>query len=218
MKNKACLLVGTGQELLRKGNLLLDAGARLKLISPPEMVALWPQHAQPAITWLATTFEPRHLDDVWLVVSTHSSHPLNLGIRQEAERRGIFVNVVDQPEFCSAIWPAMISRPPVCVAISTGGTGPVLSGWIRQKIEKQLPDNLGEMALWFARMRQRMTPNFSSLEQRSSFWKKLFSLGVLDRFLSGDPLGAEQMVQDAMQDHIKKMTVKKIESLPSDQS
>ncbi|MBF0147626.1 MAG: bifunctional precorrin-2 dehydrogenase/sirohydrochlorin ferrochelatase [Magnetococcales bacterium] len=198
LRGKACLLVGSGDELLRKGNLLLDGGALLRLVSPREMVSSWPQQHQQRITWIGTTFQPHHLDGVWLVVSTHASHPINQDIRREAERRGIFVNVVDQPEFCSAIWPAMIARPPVCVAIATSGTGPALSGWLGNRIAAQLPDDLGDLARWFARWRKRIAPEFDSLEQRGRFWKDLFSRGLLDRFLAGDRSGAEAMIRDSV--------------------
>lgn len=204
LKDRACLLVGTGEEAIRKGLLLLNAGACLRLVSPGDMVRSWPENLQTRIAWIDTAFHPQHLDGVWLVVSTHSDRSVNAVIRKEAENRGIFVNVVDQPEFCSAIWPALISRPPVSVAISTGGTGPALSGWLRQRISERLPDDLGEMARWFARWRKTMAPEFSTLEQRGHFWKGLFSEGLLDRFLSGDRLGAEQMIRDAAEKWRKK--------------
>ncbi|MBF0434172.1 MAG: hypothetical protein HQL77_02225 [Magnetococcales bacterium] len=204
MKGRACLLVGAGEELLRKGDLLLQAGARLRLVAPQEMVALWPETHQGRIDWLGTTFSPDHLEGVWLVVSTHANDAINRTIRREAEARGVFVNVVDQPEFCSAIWPALIRRSPVAVAISTGGTGPALSGWLRQKIAEQLPDNLGEMALWFSQWRKKMAPALSSLEERGRFWRHLFACGLLDRYARGDRLGAEQMILEAAQQREKK--------------
>ncbi|MBF0422329.1 MAG: bifunctional precorrin-2 dehydrogenase/sirohydrochlorin ferrochelatase [Magnetococcales bacterium] len=198
MKNRACLLVGSGEELVRKGQILLSAGANLKLIAPRETPGLWPSQLQDRIHWLSETFEPQHLVGIWLVVSTHSSHPINLGIRQEAEARGIFVNVVDQPDYCSAIWPALIFRPPVTVAISTGGTGPALSGWLKQKIARELPENLEEMASWFSQWRQMIAPKLKNLEERGHFWRHLFSQGLLDRFARGDRSGADEMIRQAV--------------------
>ncbi|MBF0605839.1 MAG: bifunctional precorrin-2 dehydrogenase/sirohydrochlorin ferrochelatase [Nitrospirae bacterium] len=206
LKDRACLLVGSGEEAIRKGSLLLNAGACLRLVSPEGMAHSWPEDFQGRIRWCDTVFHPHHLDGIWLVVSTHLGRSVNEMIRKEAENRGIFVNVVDQPEFCSAIWPALISRPPVSVAISTGGTGPALSGWLRQRISERLPDDLGEMAQWFAHWRKMMASEFSSLEQRGDFWKGLFSDGLLDRFLSGDRVGAEQMIRDAAAIWRKKMS------------
>ncbi|MBF0108662.1 MAG: hypothetical protein HQL76_05765 [Magnetococcales bacterium] len=198
LRSKDCLLVGSGEELTRKGTLLLDAGASLRLVAPAEMIDSWPETVRERITWVGASFVPGHLEGVWLVVSTHESAPINREIRRQAERRGIFVNVVDQPEFCSAIWPALISRPPICVAIASGGTGPALSGWLGRRIAAQLPDHLGEMALWFSEWRRRVAPMFADLDQRGRFWKGLFARGLLDRYLSGDRTGAESMIEESL--------------------
>lgn len=204
MKGRACLLVGAGEELLRKGHLLLEAGASLRLVAPQEMMALWPEAYQGRIGWLGSTFSPDQLEGVWLVVSTHANDSINRTIRREAEARGLFVNVVDQPEFCSAIWPALIRRPPVVVAISSGGTGPALSGWLKKKIDEQLPDNLGEMALWFSQWRKKIAPELSSLDERGRFWRHLFQQGLLECFARGDRPGAERMIQEAVEQCEKK--------------
>ena len=56
------------------------------------------------------------------------------------------MNVVDDQPLCSFIFPSIVDRSPLLVAISSGGTAPVLARVLREKIEALLPTSLGRMA------------------------------------------------------------------------
>ncbi len=71
-------------------------------------------------------------------------------------RRNIPVNVVDAPDLCSFVFPALISEGPLTVSVSTGGEAPAAAAYLRRKIQEQLPDKTEEILLWLGQLRQRL--------------------------------------------------------------
>ncbi|MBF0418366.1 MAG: bifunctional precorrin-2 dehydrogenase/sirohydrochlorin ferrochelatase [Magnetococcales bacterium] len=195
LRDRLCLLIGGGDETTRKGEALLSAGARLRILAArledPLAAAVNAGRAE----WLEGAFEPAMLDGVWLVVSAAPDEALNARLHAASLERRIWLNVVDQPRFCTVIWPAVVERSPVTVAITTGGRAPALAGYIRRRITAVLPERLGllaeRLALW-----RREVPG--GLAARGAFWKRLLDGGLAERFLEGDEAGAERMVREAL--------------------
>lgn len=168
LDNKPVLLVGGGEVAERKARLLLDAGARLTVVSPvldPELAAL---AASGTIDWLATEFEPAQLTGKWLVVAATDRREVNALVYQSANQAGIFANVVDDPKRSSFIMPSIIDRSPLMVAISSGGKAPVLARLLREKLEALLPQHLGAMAAFAGGLRDRVKARFASMERGAS--------------------------------------------------
>src|SRR5262249_49156761 len=65
------------------------------------------------------------------------------------------VNVVDRPELSTFIFPAIVDRGEVVVAIGTGGASPVLARRLRELIEALLPARIGDLAQLIGRHRRR---------------------------------------------------------------
>lgn len=198
LSQRPCLLLGDNDEAITKGQMLLEAGADLRVIAQhPEN---WPAKLTPLITWIPEPFSPKHLTGVWLVVSALGDVDSNQKLFAECQKRQIFLNVVDQPDYCSFIWPAVVKRPPFLVAISTGGQGPALAGWLKRKLENELPDNLGELAPWFADWRKITANSFSSLQERGNFWRRLFNSGLLEIYLAGDKKQADRVIKQELEE------------------
>lgn len=71
--------------------------------------------------------------------------------------RGIPVNVVDRPDLSTFYFPALISRGPLTVGISTAGGSPAAASVLRQRLETQLPDRTEEILLWANTLRGRLS-------------------------------------------------------------
>ncbi|MCE9924759.1 siroheme synthase CysG [Aeromonas media] len=194
LDNKPVLLVGGGEVAARKARLLLDAGARLTLVSPaldPELATL---AADGEIEWLATEFEPAQLTGKWLVVAATDRREVNALVYQSANQAGIFANVVDDPKRSSFIMPSIIDRSPLMVAISSGGKAPVLARLLREKLEALLPQHLGAVAAFAGGLRDRVKARFVSMGERRQFWERLLGADRLGQALArGDKAAANQL-------------------------
>ncbi|VFP88783.1 siroheme synthase CysG [Candidatus Erwinia haradaeae] len=175
IKNKPVLVVGGGNVAKRKIKLLNEAGAYIKIVANQLCIELSAMHKKNQLEWIATTYQSQQLEKVFLVIVATNSSELNHSIYQDATSRHLIVNVVDEPENCSFIFPAIIDRSPVIIAISSSGTAPVLSQLIREKIEAVLPANLGQIAKIAGDWRNKVKTRFCRLSERRNFWNKAFN-------------------------------------------
>ncbi|MBF0190567.1 MAG: bifunctional precorrin-2 dehydrogenase/sirohydrochlorin ferrochelatase [Magnetococcales bacterium] len=195
VRDRPCLLVGAGSEASRKGLALLAAGARLTILADSLEGELAAAVAAGLAFWSRGPFVPAHLDGMWLAVSASDDMALNAALHAAALERRVWLNVVDQPRFCTLIWPAVVVRPPVTLAITTGGAAPALAGYLRRRIEAWLPEGVGALARRLSVWRREVP---GGLAARGRFWRELLDQGVAERFLQGDEAGAEEMVRQAL--------------------
>src|SRR3989304_6085725 len=133
IQDKKCLVVGGGNVAWRKVCSLKEAGARVTVVSPefcPEM------GKETGIERIQQKYEEGFLNEVLVVMASTDDEEVNKKVYYDAVKRGILVNVVDRPEFCSFIVPATISRGDLNISISTGGASPALARNIKKHLGK----------------------------------------------------------------------------------
>ncbi|MBH8420005.1 siroheme synthase CysG, partial [Klebsiella pneumoniae] len=135
---------------------------------------------------LGKTFDPQQLDDVFLAIAATDDNALNAAVFAEADKRRVLVNVVDDQPRCSFIFPSIIDRSPLVVAVSSSGQAPALARLLREKLEAMLPQHLGKLAQLGGSLRQRVKQRFSSLGARRRFWERLFAHDRLAQSLAND--------------------------------
>ena len=115
---------------------LLSAGAAVTVVAPEATPAIQELANAGTISWHRRIFDPRDLDGVRLVVAA-VPRDAAASIYQEAQRRGILVNSVDDPDNCDFYYPAVVTRGDLQIAISTAGHSPALAQRIRIELEQQ---------------------------------------------------------------------------------
>ena len=146
LQNRRVLVVGGGEIALRKARLLADAGATLRVVSPDVGRELCELVEHGAGELILRGYQADDLNGVSLVIAATDDVPLNAQISEQAQAIGIPVNVVDAPALCSVIFPAIVDRSPLIVAVSSGGDAPVRARLIRAKIETWIPATYGQLA------------------------------------------------------------------------
>lgn len=196
LRERPVLLVGGGAVALRKSELLLRAGASLRVVALRAHPQLQELASAGQIDLTLRAFEASDLDDVAFVVAATDDGVVNARVAAEAKARNIPVNVVDAPQLCTAILPAVVDRDPVLVAIGTEGTAPVLARRLRERIETLLEPSLGALATLCANWRERVRARFPSIAQRRLLWERVIDGAPASDLRAGQPLRAERAMAE----------------------
>lgn len=198
LKNRHCLVVGGGEIALRKLRPLLEAGARVSLVAPDICSAI--QNLQSGQLILKERpFVTADLEEVALVIAATNVEDVNQAISKEAQARQIPVNVVDNPALCSVIFPSIIDRSPVQIAISTGGAAPVLARMLRGRLESLIPASYGVLAALASRFRPRVKQALKDENSRRQFWESVFDGPVAEAVYKGDTKKAEALLEESVE-------------------
>ena len=178
LKGRAVLIVGGGDVALRKARLMHGAGAVLSVVAPETSPAFASFIARNSLDWQQREFENGDVDGNWLVVTATGDRAVDGSVSAAASAVRVFCNSVDDPEHSSYITPAIVDRNPLIVAISSGGTSPVLARSVREKIEVMLPAQFGMLAELAGRWRGRVRHSIGSTAGRRRFWDRVLKSGV----------------------------------------
>ena len=200
IRHKAVLVVGGGDVAARKIELLRRAGARVQVVSRELCEELTALEASGSIEWLATEYQASQLDSVFLVIAATDNGELNGQVYLDATARHLLANVVDDQPKCSFIFPSIVDRSPLVVAISSSGTAPVLARLLREKLEALLPANLGQMADLAGRWRDKVKARFTRMSDRRRFWEKAFNGLFANQVASGNIEGAMRTLDQQLED------------------
>jgi uroporphyrin-III C-methyltransferase/precorrin-2 dehydrogenase/sirohydrochlorin ferrochelatase len=183
--DKPCLVVGGGAIAARKAELLLRAGGRVRVIAPMIGERVLEMADNQALEYEQREFRDADLNDVVCAIAATDDKDVNANISQQAQARGIPVNVVDNPGLCSFIMPSMIDRNPVQIAISTGGVSPVLARMLRSKLESCIPGAYGELARLADDQREAVKQSLPDVETRRRFWETILDGQVAELVFAG---------------------------------
>ncbi len=198
LRSKPVLVVGGGDVAARKIELLRRAGAQVQIVAGvlcDELQALANDHQ---VEWLAPAFAEAQLDHVFLVIAATDDSALNAQVSAAANRRHLLVNVVDDQPKCSFIFPSIVDRSPLVVAISSSGTAPVLARLLREKLEALLPANLGQMAAIAGQWRNKVKQRFHQMVERRRFWESAFNGLFASQVATGNLPGAMRTLDDQL--------------------
>lgn len=198
LKGRLVLVVGGGEVALRKARLLADAGACVRVVAPSIDQSLVALVAESGGESRARNYTADDLHGCVLAIAATDSEPTNAQVSADARTIGIPVNVVDAPELCSVIFPAIVDRSPLMIAVSSGGDAPVLARLMRARIETWIPAAYGQLAGLARRYRARVKARFANVQQRRIFWEEVFQGPIAEQALSGRQAQAEQLLEEKL--------------------
>ena len=191
-KNIDAMIIGGGDVAARKIELLLKSTEKITIMSAelsPSVTALIAKHQ---LTWLAHQYQPGLLTNKNLVIAATDDTAVNESVYHEASGLKLLINVVDQPEFCSYITPAIIDRAPMIIALSSSGSAPILIRMLREQIEKVLPNNYGRLADFSFKFRDHVKASIKGIRNRHTFWENTLRGPIGQNILTGNTTSAEQ--------------------------
>ena len=192
-----CLVVGGGEVAARKTNLLLEAGGRVTVVAPRLGSTLQRLVSDDMVSHVCGDFVGSLVDGNRLVIAATDNRAVNNQVARLAEARNIPVNVADHPDQGSFIVPSVIDRSPVVVAVSTGGSSPVLARLLRSRLESLIPSAYGRLALLVEKYRDLVKQKLAPADRRG-FWDNILQGNVAEMLFSGNEAAAEQALQDSI--------------------
>jgi precorrin-2 dehydrogenase / sirohydrochlorin ferrochelatase len=127
LRGHPCVVIGGGEVAARKVATLLEAGARVTVVSPTLCAALADLADTHEVVHHARPYRRGDLAGAWLAYAATGNDAVHAEIAAEAAAARVFLNVVDRPRLCSLIVPAIVTQGPVTIAVSTGGRSPALA-------------------------------------------------------------------------------------------
>jgi len=182
VNDKSCLVIGGGAVAHRKVRSLLKSGAKVTLIAPEIDNRLKALADNNKIHILQREYQETDLVRVFLVIAATNSADVNTQIANQANNANILVNVADNPDLGSFIFPSVVDRSPVTVAISTGGASPVFARQLRMRLDTMIPKSAGALAAITEEYREQVKQTFSHSEQRKEFWESALN-GVFAEYI-----------------------------------
>ena len=179
MAGRRCLVVGGGAVAERKIASLLEAGAKVTVISPDatETVARWSKNN--SIQFLARRYQRGDVKGHELVfVAT------NAQVHQDGKEDGVWINAADDPNHCDFILPSVLRRGDLTVAISSGGNSPALARTIREELEIYFTQEYEQLAALAADARVELQKH--SLSAPFETWRKALSGDVRQLLMRGE--------------------------------
>jgi uroporphyrin-III C-methyltransferase/precorrin-2 dehydrogenase/sirohydrochlorin ferrochelatase len=197
LDNKPVLVVGGGEVALRKCRAFLKARADVTLVAPWFCDEL-KEHANNDVTLIDAFFDESHLDGKMLVIAATDNDGVNNSVFELANARNVFVNVVDDQPKCTFIFPSIVDRDPITIAISSAGTAPVLARRLREKLETLIPQHIGPLASLVGSFRDKVKQRFTSFADRRQFWEGVFDSSVVSKVQTGDTAAASVQLEQLL--------------------
>lgn len=198
----SALVVGGGEVATRKIELLLKSTTNITIMSEKVCTSIERLINVHKLTWLPHNYQAGHLADINLVIAATDDLTVNKAIHDEATPLKILTNVVDQPELCTYITPAIIDRAPMIIALSSSGSSPILIRMLREQIEKTLPQAYGKLADFSFKFRDHVKARVKGLRNRRSFWENTLRGPIGQAVLDGKQQLAEQQLIASIKEEI----------------
>jgi len=193
LAGQPCVVLGGGPLAVQKVEALVDAEANVTVYTSRPDPALVEFATSRRIGLIPRDYQPGDLAAARLVIDASEDVAINRASWEEAEAAGILINVVDRPQQCRFIAPAIVRRDPVIVAVSTSGESPFLASVLRARIERWLGREWGPFAALVGRVRRRLREGGVPLSQQTAVYRRLLQSRARELLRSGQESEANEV-------------------------
>lgn len=198
LRGRPCTVVGGGHLAEEKVRGLLAVEAVVTVIAPSLTPALTALLEAGRLLHRPRGYEPEDLEGACLVISCEQTPDMAEAVWQEALRRNILINTLDDVPRCQFIAPSIVRRGDLAIAISTGGKAPVLAVRLRQWLESQIGEEYGRFLSLAGSVRAALARRWPDFATRRELWYRLVDSDVLDLLRQGDETAAVGRFRDIL--------------------
>jgi siroheme synthase-like protein len=200
LRGRDVLVVGGGAVAEGKATQLVEAGARVTVVSPELTETLRGAAGRGEITHLNGSFIEENLNGLVLVVSATDDREVNEKVANAARKRGLLCNVVDQPDLCNFITPALVTRGELQISVSTGGGSPTLTQRVKREVAALIGEEYGVLLELAAEMRVEAKGRIADFGQRKDALRAFVESDAIDLIRAGRRDEARAMARRFLQD------------------
>ena len=173
IERRKILVVGGGSVAERKIKQLVEFNPIVTLIAPKVTQYIEDLSRQNKINWEKRSYQSGDAQGYSLIIATTDDPDVNQQIFADASKNNIPLNIVDKPELCTVIFPAMIRRGNITIAVSSDGKAPFFTKTVKEILNTLVPHNLenaAEMAAIFRKwVRSECSDEMKKLEMYVKF-------------------------------------------------
>lgn len=178
-----CLIIGGGEIALNKVRLLSAYSANITVVSltiKTEIYERLSQNRQAQI--FQRPFEKADLERADIIIIATDDDDFNSHVWSLAKQQNKIVNVVDDKDKCDFIFPGIVNRGDLTVAISTSGVAPTISSWLRNKLEAEIPQTWTNILKSLKKQQKTIRQVLPDTRHRRRFYRSLID-HILPYFL-----------------------------------
>jgi precorrin-2 dehydrogenase / sirohydrochlorin ferrochelatase len=183
LQGRLAVVVGGGSLAEQKIPGLLQAGAQVRVVAPCISARVGEWVRDNTVEWRAKGFAGEDLLGAFLVVAATSLKDLNAAVFQEAEKRNILCNAVDDIENCHFYYGSIVQRGDLQIAISTNGKSPALAQRLRKELEAQFGAEYAAWVEWLGAAREVLRAQTGDAESTKRWLHILASRPMFEKFL-----------------------------------
>jgi len=199
VEGRRCLVVGGGPVGTEKVEKLVEHGAVVRLVAPEITPALAEAVAAGRVAeHRSRGYRTEDLDGCFLVIAATNLESVNTSVWEDAEARGMPVNVVDVPHLCNFIVPSIVRRGELAIAVSTGGASPVVAKHIRRDLESRYGPEWEALVALLRDLRDDLKVRYPDMPGRRDAVERLLATDVVERLAAGDVEAVRELVRETL--------------------
>ena len=198
LERQPCVVFGGNWMAEEKARGLVEAGARLTVVSAELDPSFGPLIASAHCQWVARDYQPGDLRGCFLAVSA-GDRQYNAAIWAEGQRENVIVNCLDDPPHCRYIYPSIHRQGDLVIALSTTGRCPALAVRLRQRLAEQLGTEYSTFLEIVSKFRDRLAAMVPDFATRKAIWYQLVDSSAIELLRHGKRPQAEAALETILQ-------------------
>lgn len=178
LDGRLCVIAGGGRVAERRAGALLEAGARVRIISPEATATIRDWARNGVVEHAAREYAAGDLDDpsIALVFAATDRPDVNRRIAEDARRRGLWVNTADEGRRSDFLVPAVVRRGPLVFAVSASGESPLLAAALKSELESAYGEEYAPYVQFLGEMRDMLRERRLDPARRETLLRELLRL------------------------------------------
>ena len=196
ISGRRCLVIGGGDVGERKVERLLECGARVTVVGRDLTPALAGLRKKGAIDHIPGDYEQKHLKGSFLVIGATDDRVVNERIFRDARKKGVLANIVDDPERCDFILPALCRQGELVITVATEGKSPALAKKLRQDLEERYGHEYEVLLKIMGEIRGKVIDRGEGSDENRKIFEAVVDSDILDYIRKANWGKVEKRIRD----------------------